>query len=101
MRIVLGVAAPSDSARLSAPPSESRIPTEPSHSIGHLKRPLSKRLLQSQRPLPSQNNNLIRLRDLLQKQTTCPLKGSSPSRSFTRPKSPSKPLRRSVAPTAR
>jgi hypothetical protein len=34
-----------------------------------LKRPFAKRFPQHQRPEPSQNNNLIRLRDRLQKHT--------------------------------
>ena len=43
---------------------------------------------ENQRPPvpPFDHSAAIRLRDRLQKQTTCPLKGSSPSRSFTRPK---------------
>jgi hypothetical protein len=53
------------------------------------------------KPLPSQNNALVRLRALLQNINTCPLKGSSWSLSRTNPYKPSKPLRMSVAPTAR
>ena len=47
-----------------------RIRTEPSHSIGHLKRPFAKRFPQHQNPGLSQNINLIRLRERLQ--TECP-----------------------------
>jgi hypothetical protein len=56
---------------------------------------------QIHKPLPSQNNTLVLLRALLQKRKRCPLSGSSCSRSRTNPYKPSKPLRMSVAPTAR
>jgi hypothetical protein len=58
-------------------------------------------LAQTHSPLPSQKRTLTRFLDRLQNKTTWPLRGSSPSRSRTIPCKPSKPLRRSVDPTAK
>ena len=51
-------------------------------------------------PLPSQTKILIRVRFRLVNTKRCPLSGSSPSVSRTKPKSPSNPIRMSVAPVA-
>jgi DNA-binding winged helix-turn-helix (wHTH) protein len=52
-------------------------------------------------PLPSQNSNFSRFRCAFENTNTCPLRGSPNNRSRTRPYSPSKPLRMSVAPAAK
>jgi hypothetical protein len=66
---------------------------EPPHPIKdciYRKRPFSRRLAHTQRPLPSQNSSFRRLRCALANKKTCPLSGSHNRRSRAIPYRPSK-----------
>ena len=69
--------------------------------FGQEKVPFSKRLASTHRPLPSQYRILSRLRRLLVKAKSAPLRGSSPSFPETIPSRPLKDLRMSQGSTQR
>src|ERR1051326_4371176 len=57
--------------------SSLRIRALGSSALGQVKRPFSKRLAQTQSPLPSQNNTFTRLRSWLVNTNQCPESGSA------------------------